>query len=630
MADKPSMGFKGGYNSSDANSMLSELYPAIAKTAKMGLSNMWNGMDTTSKAATVAGLVPGIGDVAGVANDARLFYQNPEMRTPANFGLSALGLLPFVPGMGTIKGVGKGMAGSIVPPIDVVKNIKPKPIKAPASNVGFYSPVEKAALNLKRNQGSGQSFLNDLKKGENVKGDELTYTELEDWLKTKPNLTKQEVQDYIANNKLDVKEVVFGGKKIQYPHTTPDEWQGAINQAERARNFDEAERLTLAWEDFEGLGQNTKYAKYQLPNGNDYKEILLTLPEKTRPATLAEVNAAKAKISDFLPLMTQKEYDDLVRSGEVPKINTGERQYKSSHWDKPNVLAHIRINRRIDANGKKTTLIEEIQSDWHQAGREKGYATDTKPQLDKIRQERKILLNKQDEYLNLVNPYTSQGKDVPQNIIEGWTDVQNKLQELQRQEDKINITKGGVPDAPFKEDWYKLALKRAIKEAVDNGSESISLTTGSRQAERYDLSKQVDEIISIRNEDGTFNLRATMPNGEQEVSIGNNISADKLQDYVGKDLATSMQKQGIGGDVYSGDSLKVGGEGMKKYYDEIYPAFLNKFGKKYGVKVEDNIIDIGKPEKVYTLPITPQMREDVLKGQPLTDKNEQDKNQYYA
>jgi hypothetical protein len=130
MADRPYMGFKGGYNSSDADSMLSELYPAMAQATKTGLGNVktglgniWNSMDNTSKAATVVGLVPGIGqvgDLAGLADDARLFYQNPEMRTPANFGLSALGLLPLIPSMGMVKGVGKGISGSIVPSMPTV------------------------------------------------------------------------------------------------------------------------------------------------------------------------------------------------------------------------------------------------------------------------------------------------------------------------------------------------------------------------------------------------------------------------------------------------------------------------------------------------------------------------------
>ena len=43
--------------------------------------------------------------------------------------------------------------------------------------------------------------------------------------------------------------------------------------------------------------------------------------------------------------------------------------YKSAHWSEPNVLAHVRFDDRIDADGKRVLFIEEVQSDWHQAGR---------------------------------------------------------------------------------------------------------------------------------------------------------------------------------------------------------------------------------------------------------------------
>jgi hypothetical protein len=35
----------------------------------------------------------------------------------------------------------------------------------------------------------------------------------------------------------------------------------------------------------------------------------------------------------------------------------------------------------------------------------------------------------------------------------------------------------------------------------------------------------------------------------------------------------------------AGEDLRIGGEGMKKYYDEIYPKFLDKYGKKWGARV---------------------------------------------
>ena len=43
--------------------------------------------------------VPLVGDVAGLAADAYRYKTDPESRTPLNFGLSALGALPFVPSM---------------------------------------------------------------------------------------------------------------------------------------------------------------------------------------------------------------------------------------------------------------------------------------------------------------------------------------------------------------------------------------------------------------------------------------------------------------------------------------------------------------------------------------------------
>jgi hypothetical protein len=79
--------------------------------------------------------------------------------------------------------------------------------------------------------------------------------------------------------------------------------------------------------------------------------------------------------------------------------------------------------------------------------------------------------------------------------------------------------------------------------------------------------------------------------------------------------------------VLKGDDLTIGGEGMKKYYDEIYPKFLDKYGKKYGASVGETKIKTGNAyaqtkgipatETIRYLDITPQMKEGTSKGQPL-------------
>lgn len=58
-------------------------------------------LDVMAMATTAA---PVLGDVLGALSDLRRFVQEPESRTPGNFALSGLGLLPFVPPLGSIRG----------------------------------------------------------------------------------------------------------------------------------------------------------------------------------------------------------------------------------------------------------------------------------------------------------------------------------------------------------------------------------------------------------------------------------------------------------------------------------------------------------------------------------------------
>lgn len=49
-------------------------------------------------------MIPGVGDIIGPVADAAMYYDQPETRTPGNFALSGLGLLPFVPGLTVFHG----------------------------------------------------------------------------------------------------------------------------------------------------------------------------------------------------------------------------------------------------------------------------------------------------------------------------------------------------------------------------------------------------------------------------------------------------------------------------------------------------------------------------------------------
>jgi hypothetical protein len=565
---------------------------------------------------------------------------------------------------------------------------------APANESGFYSPTEAAALNLQRKSGPGQAFLNDIMKGENVKSDEIKAMGLDTFLKDKKNVTTAEVQDFIAQNKIKLGETVYGASlKLK-----PDELErlsylvkennksplGAIDdrlgegtytelirlenirdkssvdslyrqqkalelgaqQAKRAgdkamanRLFTQANHMNARAEalDLQGAGieKPTKFGNYALPGGENYREIVLTLPsENTAVLEAAQIKAGELRQQTSALMENYKDvslannpgdpaivaaYQKVDESrklrdkaeAEVDRIKkeTKDKTYSSSHWDEPNALSHLRVSDRV-TDGKKTLLVDEVQSDWHQAGRERGYAGEL-----------------------------PKNWSVNEDDLLGWV-VRNEDGEAigsgSTKQEALNAStqgsSGRVPDAPYKDDWYQLTLRRAIKEAIDGGYDRVALPTGARVNERFDLSKQIESISHQKNPNGTYQIVATDKNN-RHVMNETSVSAEKLSNIVGKDIAKKIigeegtpfpeQSVGAGMKKLSGLDLQIGGEGMKKYYDEIYPGYLQKFGKKYGADSGKTTVDVkGKPEPLFYMDITPKMREEFTSGIPMREGGE--------
>lgn len=465
--------------------------------------------------------------------------------------------------------------------------------QAAVSDLGFFSAVEQAALNVQRKSGTGQAFLNDIAKGENVKADEIKWIGLDDFLKGKKNVTRDEVQQFIAQNKVEVKEVTLGdapfGSAERQELTALSDIPRAQRTAEQSARINQLQDMANS----EDAGASmTKFSQYTLPGGENYREILLTLPtpdsaDDTRRLALMSIDRERP--------LTEAESAELRDLMAKKRSRPEQTTFTSSHWDEKNVLAHIRVNDRVDADGKKMLLIEEVQSDWHQAGRDKGYKSDPKQTVKAFEVSvdgRPVMAYETMEEAQAHVQRASQYND-PNSIT-----VSEKMVEVN---DPVNQA-NRVPDAPMKDTWYQLALKRALKYAADNGYERVGLTTGARQAERYDLSKQVDGIFYTKNDDGTFNV--SVAKGDSEVWADTAAKPERLSEVVGKDIAKKIvDGEGSsedGAKALRGLDLQVGGEGMKKYYDEVYPKFLEKYGKKWGAKVGETSVNIGTEDKMVS------------------------------
>lgn len=482
----------------------------------------------------------------------------------------------------------------------------------------FYSQLQRT-IEQKMPNSSPVSMVRaliDPTKG-NVKAEEVEWSGINEFLAGKEKVSKAELLDFLKSNEVKIQEVV------------------------RSDDVKKDDGL---------IQEPTKFAYHQLPGGSNYREVLLTLPaDQKLPEGWTVRNdleygwIVESKGGEVIQGFTK---DEAIANARQRLLNNRQGMgdvFKSPHFDEPNILAHVRMNDRTTTDGKHVLFLEEVQSDWHQKGREKGYRSEKeKLNIESIRKQ------PDGKWTVVVNGQESSGwngsneSSVREQIIDGWN--------------RTGLS--AVPNAPFKKTWHELALKRMLRYAVDNGYDGIAWTTGEQQAERYDLSKQVSDV-EYRPDSKTL---LVLPKGAFRHEVIENVAPEKLADYIGKDASNKLLEQpikshGVDGPPsannykrISGLDLKVGGEGMRGFYDQIIPAFLNKYTKKWGGKVAQAKINIGPSQEAYdafheaertgdsaliadaaskgndrmaivhALEITPSMRTSVSQGQPLFAK----------
>jgi hypothetical protein len=454
----------------------------------------------------------------------------------------------------------------------------------------FYSAVEKTLQAAPQSKMHGEQWANWLKNQPGVKPDEMQYTGLDNWLREQNGpVTKQQVSDYVDKNKVQVNDVEKKSDFDKYElneaiqkivdnkvDSYHDNYGHPPNRYELEEIQQDAEHSVRSHPEDHILSQ-TKYSNYQIPGGENYREHLLTLPENSVPAERyaqlqREERAASTRVENYMSDVWKEhgaDWKNKITSKESKHIENIQKQagdahealqsafnhnksaidYKSSHWDEPNVLAHVRTNDR-DVGGQPSLHLEELQSDMHQAGRKNGYKDST---------------------------LTEKGNDPNRDLTSAEADA-------------IRENNSKVPDAPFKTSWPELTMKRMIVKAASEGKSRISWTPGDAQAARYDLSKSIKKLQYDPETKNIYAWETKQSNGVGP-SIAKSATPEQLPDIVGKDAAKKLldtKKNDKGMHILEGNEIKIGGEGMKGFYDQMMPKMVEKLGKQYGVKVKQS------------------------------------------
>lgn len=399
---------------------------------------------------------------------------------------------------------------------------------------GLVGSMDAAAQGIKRQKGTWAEFANELRKLPGVKPAEWTAREMD-----LPPLSGAAAgaPPPVLDRSSFLRQLGYRGDIMQRP-------SAAFHTKENPdpRGHDQP--------------YSPDYEYYTLPGGENYREMLMTYQPQT-----------------FHGL--------------------GPSAYRSSHFENvPNVLAHARLKDRTGPNGEKILHAEELQSDWHQEGRKRGYVT---PEVVKAyaaaQRERASALQEKEQARAEHAAAAQRGDAEAQNH---WA---NRMAELtgpylkadSRTVDLLSTLKRGVPDAPWKKDWHELLLKQLLLHAAENGYDALAVTPGEEQARRYDLSKHISELHHSGSD-----LVAYGPNG-QEVIRRTGVREEDLPTFVGKELADKLLQQPKQGTLRSltGEDVKVGGEGMKGFYDKMVPTAMSKLGKQYGAQVGQVPLKVG-------------------------------------
>ena len=241
--------------------------------------------------------------------------------------------------------------------------------------LGFQSTLFATVMEKGQAKASAEQWLAMLQNAPGVKKEELEWIGLPEALTVmgaEGAITREQVLTYIAQNGVRIEEVVLGGDGVNS--------DGFGMEAIRSRAVDlamEADTRDMEgmtdeeiednppWNDPDdfmdeaeqelrdegSLGDPTQYGDYQaIKGGDNYREVLLILPK------------------DNMNFKTTN-----ARLKNTFRASMG-------HWAEDNVLAHTRLADFTTPDGKRVLGVLEIQSDWHQKGRDQGYMTPPSPE----------------------------------------------------------------------------------------------------------------------------------------------------------------------------------------------------------------------------------------------------------
>ena len=534
------------------------------------------------------------------------------------------------------KMVDKGLS-KLAPNKGEVINLKSK-----VDRLNFYSKAEEVTNQLKQNKGTGQQYRQQLLKA-GVKPDEIEWLGLDDVL-NKDKITKQELQDQINANRIELDEVELSGggddvldglatrfNENETPMSLEDAYgpeylneradeifkEGPLDKSRT--DFTREKAMQMAKEEYDD-NPIMKYVDpetgYTITGSDDVGySIFRSEADSSNSRNAIDYNERNPSQSRDVPYTRDVPYslneaviraeEDMMDRGAGAGMVGGTRfgeytepggdnyreflikyddpkvQFDESHFDDMNVIAHFRTKDRTTSDGKKVFYVEEIQSDWGQQARQRGLKP-SQEELAQLKTAEQNLINRlEDSYKNVFVPKRIEKLINENNLILD----ENVIVSLQSDEKLIHFN-----------EFYKLYEQRArTKDAAIEKFEILKMLRKGSLA--FDADKR---YLPKRSNDKDGKLMITLPETEQNVLVRqilknrqNQFSGvskapfitdtDKWTQLTLKRILSKAVDEGYDFVAISPGKAQMyrwRNVGVAKFYDEIVPKNAEKIVKK--------------------------------------------------
>lgn len=229
------------------------------------------------------------------------------------------------------------------------------------------------------------------------------------------------------------------------------------------------------------LDTKHEYASYVTPGpAQNYQEIMLLFKDSELSAARRLRQSSWQKLQDFKELMSleygvdaayeaawkpadraalnQLQNEDIAAFNNFAKLQ--EQTYTDPHFHLENVIAHLRVSERVDAQGNPFFYIEEMQSDWSEMARKYGVKGDEVT----LRKAAEVAVDRRAAW--------------PAGSIDREKSVQATMKQWRTLQPPRKM-----PLFNDTNDWTRLLLSRMVRMAADKGYSRIAWTTGQLAAD---------------------------------------------------------------------------------------------------------------------------------------------------